>query len=45
MIFRKIVNLERFIVLFLTGKISAVIFIGKGLALSRSQNDEETSII
>ena len=38
-------NLESFIVLFLTRKISALIFIGEGVALSQSQNDEETSII
>ena len=32
-------NPESFIELFFTGKISAVIFIGEGLALSRLQDD------
>ena len=41
---RKIHNPESFIVLFFTLKISAVIFIGEGLALSRLQNDLTSNI-
>ena len=36
---RKIFKPESFIILFFTWNISGVIFIGEGLALSRSQND------